>query len=96
MATAEPLTPPWLRDYQARVDPQLSPIQRLACEAIWAWFNALWEGEQVGSRRLRDLCDEVLPLFEQIETSTGPERDNAITELVERLRAIYTSVLFPR
>jgi chromosome condensin MukBEF complex kleisin-like MukF subunit len=96
MATAEPLTPPWLRDYQARVDPQLSPIQRLACEAIWAWFNELWEGEQVDSTRLHDLRDEVLPLFEQIETSTGLERDDPITELVERLREIDTSVFFPR
>jgi len=96
MATAEPLTPPWLQDYQARVTPQLTPIQKLACEAIWAWFDELWEAEQVDSNRLRDLQREALPSFDRIETSTGQERDDAIVDLVERLRAIDVSVFFPR
>lgn len=96
MATAEPLTPPWLLAYQARVNPQLTPIQNLACEALWGWFDELWEAEQVDSSRLRDLQGEVLPLFERIETSAGQERDDAIVELVERLRAVDISVFFPR
>ena len=96
MATAEPLTPPWLRDYRDRVDPQLTPVQRLAFEVIWSWFDELWEGEQADSARLRDLCDEVLPLLEQIETSTGLDRDGAITELAARLRSIDLSVFIPR
>ena len=96
MATAEPLTPPWLRDYQARVHPQLSPIQRLATEAVWTWFDELWEAEQVDSSRLRDLQAEVLPFFERIEASAGQERDDAIVELVARLRAVDLSVFFPR
>jgi hypothetical protein len=95
MATAEPLTPPWLEEYQARIDPALTPIQRLASEAIWAWFGELWEGEQVDSARLGDLRNEVLHLFEQIEVSSGGRRDDAIVELVERLRSIDTSVFFP-
>ncbi len=96
MATAEPLTPPWLRGYQTRVDPQLTPIQRLASEAIWTWFSELWEDEQIESSRLHDLQAEVLPLFERIEASTGRDRDDAIVELVERLRAVDRSVFFPR
>lgn len=96
MATAEPLTPPWLQDYQGRVTPQLGPIQKLACEAIWAWFDELWEAEQVDSSRLRDLQGEVLPLFQCIETSGGQGRDDAIVELVERLRAVDISVFLPR
>jgi hypothetical protein len=96
MATAEPLTPPWLLDYQARVNPRLTPIQKLACEAIWAWFDELWEAEQVHSSRLRDLQGEVLPFFERIETSAGQQRDAVIVDLIERLRAIDISVFFPR
>jgi hypothetical protein len=95
-ATTEPLTPPWLLDYQARVDPQLTPIQKLACEAVWAWFDELWEAEQVDSSRLRDLQGQVLAFFQRIETSGGRERDAAIVELVERLRAVDIAVFFPR
>jgi hypothetical protein len=73
-ATTEPLTPRWLDAYRTRVDPQLAPLQRLASEAIWTWFDELWEGGQVDASRLVDLQDEVLALFEQIETSTGPLR----------------------
>ena len=83
MATAEPLTPPWLDEYRARIDPELTPIQKLASEAIWAWFGELWEGEQVDSARLG------------VETSSGQQGDDAIGELVERLRSIDTSVFFP-
>jgi hypothetical protein len=96
MATAEPLTPPWLRDYRGRVEPRLTAIQRQASEAIWAWFDDLWEGEQVDASRLRDLQDEVLPLFERIENSAGQEREETIVELTRLLRAIDTSVFLPR
>jgi hypothetical protein len=95
-ATAEPLTPPWLNEYRARIGPELTRIQRLASEAIWAWFGELWEGEQVNPSRLVDLQDEVLPLFERIEASAGEQLDEAIVELVERLRSIDTSVFFHR
>jgi chromosome condensin MukBEF complex kleisin-like MukF subunit len=95
-ATTEPLTPRWLDAYRARIDPQLTPLQRLASEAIWAWFDELWEGGQVDASRLVDLQDEVLALFERIETSTGPLRDEAIVELVDRLRSIDRAVFFRR
>lgn len=53
--TTEPLTPRWLDAYRTRVDPLLTPLQRLASEAIWAWFDELWEGGQVDANRLIDL-----------------------------------------
>ncbi len=48
------------------------------------------------SGRLRDLADEVLPLFDRIERSSGREQDDAIVEFIERLRAIDISVFFVR
>lgn len=95
-ATAEPLTPPWLVEFQTRVVPQLTPIERLASEAIWAWFDELWEREQADSSRLGNLQDEVLHFFERIEASDGQERGDAIVELVESLRSIDTAVFTPR
>ena len=46
--------------------------------------------------RLVDLQDEVLALFGRIETSTGPLRDEAIVELVDRLRSVDRAVFFRR
>ena len=69
----------------------MAPIQRLAAEAIWAWFDELWEGEHVDSGRLQDLADEVLPVLDSIERSSGHEQDDAIVELAERLRWRSTS-----
>ncbi len=43
-----------------------------------------------------DLQDEVLALFERIEMSIGPLRDEAIVELVDRLRSIDRAVFFRR
>lgn len=62
------------------MDPRLAPIQRLASEAIWNWFDELWEGEQVSKSRLADLQHEVLPLFERIETSATQDLDDAIVD----------------
>ena len=49
---------------------------------------------------MRAVCEtsmtKWLPLFDRIERSTGLERDDAITRLVERLRAIDMSVFAPR
>lgn len=61
-----------------------------------AWFDELWEGGQVDASRLVDLQDEVLALFGRIETSTGPLRDEAIVELVDRLRSVDRAVFFRR
>lgn len=70
----------------------MNPIQRIAIEAAWVWFEELWESGQVDSARLRDLVDEVLSLFERIEQGSAQERDEWIVELVERLRAVDMSV----
>lgn len=48
------------------------------------------------SNCLSDLRDEILPLLEWIERSAGRDRDDAVVDVVERLRAIDTSVFFPR
>lgn len=60
------------------------------------WFDELWEGGQADADRLVDLQAEVLALLERIETSTGPLRDEAIVELVDRLRSIDWAVFFRR
>ncbi len=78
------------------MDAHATPVQRLASEAIWTWFEELWQGGQVGQGRLGDLRAEVLPLFDRIEAPRGAQRDGAIVELVERLRSIDMSVFFPR
>lgn len=94
--TAEPLTPLWIDDYRSRVEPLLSPLQRLALTSIWYWFDALWETENILEERLRDLQADVLELFDQIERSLPDQRDAAIVELDQRLQAIDRSVFSSR
>ena len=91
MATAEPLTPAWIANYKARLVPGLSPIQRLAVEHVWSWFEDLWDSEQVDADRLRDLMAEI-PLLEEIEDAPDA-RDPAIVRVVEALRSIDHDVV---
>jgi hypothetical protein len=54
------------------VVPLLSPLEQLAAEWIWAWFDSLWELDQVLSEPFDRLREVVLPLLARIESTEGP------------------------
>lgn len=77
------------------MEPRLTAIQVLAAEWIWTWFDDLWEREQVDPDRFRDLQADVIPLFERLDMAPVEDRNEAIVDLVGRLREIDQSVLRP-
>ena len=93
--TVEPLSAPWISEYRARIEPLLTPIQLLAAEAIWNWFDSFWQ-DDVSVEPFRLFQNDVQPLFEPIESAGSvSQRDDAIVRLVESLRGTDLSRLAP-
>lgn len=90
---AVPLTRAWIEGYRGQLDPLLSPIQQVAMEAVWEWFDSLWEIAQVPAEVFGQLQREAMPLFDRV--LVGPERDSPIVDLVEFLRNIGSDAVHP-
>jgi hypothetical protein len=74
----------------------LSPLQRLAAEGIWGWFDSLWEFEQVLGHPFAELCERVVPLLQRIDAGSHEERDALLVETIEFLRSLDFGTLRPR
>lgn len=86
---AIPLTPEWIDAYRRRLEPVLRPLESLAMDHVWNWFDALWEEEQIQADRLEALRIEAMPFFEAVERAPdGGEREQAIVDLVRFLRSL--------
>lgn len=81
------LTRERISEYWDLLEPLLSPLQRLAMEAAWLWFERLWEDEQIDARTFHALDAVISPRLDEL-IFHARNRDDNIVELVAFLRGL--------
>ena len=89
----EPLSRPWIKLYRARLEPSLSPLERVAMYYVWDWLDGYWgEAGDSPKRNHHLFAQEALPFFDEVEQATADERGRAIVALAEFFRSLSPSV----